>query len=67
MIAHNGEINTLRGNVNGCGTPCTMSSGLLGEDLDKLWPLIVEGQSDSACLDNALELLVAGGYFWRTR
>jgi glutamate synthase (NADPH/NADH) large chain len=34
----------------------------LGEDLEKLWPLIVTGQSDSACFDNALELLVAGGY-----
>ncbi len=34
----------------------------LAEDLDKLWPLIVEGQSDSACFDNALELLVMGGY-----
>jgi len=39
-----------------------MSSKLLGDDLDKLWPLIVEGQSDTACFDNALELLVAGGY-----
>ncbi|HIF10724.1 MAG TPA: glutamate synthase subunit alpha, partial [Sneathiellales bacterium] len=40
----------------------TMRSELLGDDLDKLWPLIPEGQSDSACFDNALELLVAGGY-----
>ena len=32
------------------------------DDLEKLWPLIVEGQSDSACFDNCLELLVAGGY-----
>jgi glutamate synthase (NADPH/NADH) large chain len=39
-----------------------MSSKFLGEDLEKLWPLIVNGQSDSACFDNALELLVAGGY-----
>jgi glutamate synthase (NADPH/NADH) large chain len=63
MIAHNGEINTLRGNVNWMAARhATMSSGLLGDDLEKLWPLIVEGQSDSACLDNALELLVAGGY-----
>ncbi len=63
MIAHNGEINTLRGNVNGMAARrATMSSQLLGADLDKLWPLIVEGQSDSACFDNALELLVAGGY-----
>ena len=63
MIAHNGEINTLRGNVNWMAARhATMSSKILGEDLEKLWPLIVEGQSDSACLDNALELLVAGGY-----
>jgi glutamate synthase (NADPH/NADH) large chain len=63
MIAHNGEINTLRGNVNWMAARhATMSSALLGEDLEKLWPLIVEDQSDSACLDNALELLVAGGY-----
>ena len=63
MIAHNGEINTLRGNVNWMAARhAAMSSKLLGEDLDKLWPLIVEGQSDSACFDNALELLVMGGY-----
>ena len=63
MIAHNGEINTLRGNMNWMtARQAAMSSDLLGEDLEKLWPLIVEGQSDSACLDNALELLVAGGY-----
>ncbi len=63
MIAHNGEINTLRGNVNWMSARhAAMSSRLLGEDLEKLWPLIVEGQSDSACFDNALELLVAGGY-----
>ena len=63
MIAHNGEINTVRGNVNWMAARhAAMSSNLLGEDLDKLWPLIVGGQSDSACFDNALELLVAGGY-----
>ena len=63
MIAHNGEINTLRGNVNWMtARHAAMSSKLLGEDLEKLWPLIAEGQSDSACFDNALELLVAGGY-----
>src|SRR5690606_21937143 len=39
-----------------------MESALLGADLDKMWPLIPHGQSDTACLDNALELLVAGGY-----
>ncbi|MCX7111803.1 MAG: glutamate synthase large subunit [Proteobacteria bacterium] len=63
MIAHNGEINTVRGNVNWMAARrYSMSSELLGEDLDKLWPLIADGQSDSACFDNALELLVAGGY-----
>ncbi|MGC2167359.1 MAG: glutamate synthase central domain-containing protein, partial [Gallionella sp.] len=63
MIAHNGEINTVRGNVNWMtARHATMSSKLLGDDLEKLWPLIVKGQSDSACFDNALELLVAGGY-----
>ncbi len=63
MIAHNGEINTVRGNVNWMAARhAAMSSKFLGEDLEKLWPLIVEGQSDSACFDNALELLVAGGY-----
>jgi glutamate synthase (NADPH/NADH) large chain len=63
MIAHNGEINTLRGNINWMAARRhSMSSKLLGDDLKKLWPLIAEGQSDSACFDNALELLVAGGY-----
>ncbi len=63
MIAHNGEINTMRGNVNWMTARHeAMSSPILGEDLEKIWPLIVEGQSDSACFDNALELLVAGGY-----
>ena len=63
MIAHNGEINTVRGNVNWMAARRhSMSSNLLGDDLAKLWPLITEGQSDSACFDNALELLVAGGY-----
>jgi len=63
MIAHNGEINTLRGNINWMtARRHALSSKLLGEDLQKLWPLIAEGQSDSACFDNALELLVAGGY-----
>jgi glutamate synthase (NADPH/NADH) large chain len=63
MIAHNGEINTVRGNMNWMAArKFSMSSEILGEDLDKIWPLIPEGQSDSACFDNALELLVAGGY-----
>ncbi|CAL1241248.1 glutamate synthase large subunit [Candidatus Methylocalor cossyra] len=63
MIAHNGEINTLRGNINWMAARRhSMSSELLGEDIHKIWPLIAEGQSDSACFDNALELLVMGGY-----
>ena len=63
FIAHNGEINTVRGNVNWMNARRrTMESELLGPDLDKLWPIIPHGQSDTACLDNALELLLAGGY-----
>jgi glutamate synthase (NADPH/NADH) large chain len=63
MIAHNGEINTLRGNLNWMNARRhSMKSELFGDDLDKVWPLIPEGQSDSACFDNALELLVLGGY-----
>ncbi len=63
FIAHNGEINTVRGNVNWMNARRrTMESELLGADLDKMWPLIPHGQSDTACLDNALELLLAGGF-----
>jgi glutamate synthase (NADPH/NADH) large chain len=63
MIAHNGEINTVRGNVNWMAARKSgMASDILGDDLDKIWPLIPEGQSDTACFDNALELLVMGGY-----
>jgi glutamate synthase (NADPH/NADH) large chain len=63
FIAHNGEINTVRGNVNWMNARRrTLESPLLGADLDKMWPLIPHGQSDTACLDNALELLIAGGY-----
>ncbi|NJN48058.1 MAG: glutamate synthase subunit alpha, partial [Candidatus Competibacteraceae bacterium] len=62
-LCHNGEINTLRGNINWMlARRHTMSSELLGDDLAKLWPLIGDGSSDSATFDNALELLVAGGY-----
>ena len=63
MIAHNGEINTNRGNVNWMAArQSSMESEILGDDLQKIWPVIPEGQSDTACLDNALELMVAGGY-----
>ena len=63
MTAHNGEINTLRGNVNWMrARQGAISSPILGRDLDKIWPLIYDGQSDSASFDNALELLVISGY-----
>ncbi|HVC11794.1 MAG TPA: glutamate synthase central domain-containing protein, partial [Burkholderiales bacterium] len=63
MIAHNGEINTLRGNVNWIrARQGAISSPILGADLSKIWPLIYPGQSDSASFDNALELLVMAGY-----
>ncbi|MEP3051931.1 MAG: glutamate synthase large subunit [Erythrobacter sp.] len=63
FMAHNGEINTVRGNVNWMNARRrTMESDLLGPDLDKLWPIIPHGQSDTACLDNALELLLLGGF-----
>jgi glutamate synthase (NADPH/NADH) large chain len=62
FIAHNGEINTVRGNVNWMNARRrSLESDLLGPDLNKMWPLIPHGQSDTACLDNALELLLAGG------
>ncbi|MEB3195975.1 MAG: glutamate synthase-related protein [Candidatus Sericytochromatia bacterium] len=63
LVAHNGEINTLRGNLNRLrARQGAIASPVLGEDLDKLWPLIYPGQSDSASFDNALELLVMAGY-----
>jgi glutamate synthase (NADPH/NADH) large chain len=63
MVAHNGEINTLRGNLNWMAArQASVSSPLFGPDIDKLWPISYEGQSDTACFDNALEFLVQGGY-----
>ncbi len=63
MIAHNGEINTVKGNFNWMrAREGVMKSAVLGDDLTKLFPLIYEGQSDTACFDNALELLVMAGY-----
>src|SRR5213082_1251569 len=62
FICHNGEINTVRGNTNWMAARRqAMSSNLLGADLGKMVPLIGPGQSDTACIDNALELLVVGG------
>jgi glutamate synthase (NADPH/NADH) large chain len=63
MVAHNGEINTLRGNVNWMAArQASVDSELFGNDISKLWPISYEGQSDTACFDNALEFLTQGGY-----
>src|SRR5947207_5992421 len=62
FLCHNSEINTVRGNVNWMAARRqAMTSELLGPDLAKMVPLIGPGQSDTACIDNALELLVIGG------
>jgi glutamate synthase (NADPH/NADH) large chain len=63
MIAHNGEINTLRGNLNWMAArQASARSPRYGNDIHRLWPISYEGQSDTACFDNALEFLVQGGY-----
>ena len=63
LVAHNGEINTVKGNFNWFrAREEMMDSVVLGGDLRKLYPLMYEGQSDTACFDNALELLVMSGY-----
>ncbi len=62
MIAHNGEINTLRGNVNWMSArESQLASELFGDDLRKVLPVVRPGGSDSATLDNVLELLVLAG------
>ncbi|MBV9003227.1 MAG: glutamate synthase subunit alpha, partial [Solirubrobacterales bacterium] len=62
MIAHNGEVNTLRGNINWMrARESQLSSELFGEDLEKVIPVVREGGSDSAVFDNVLELLVLSG------
>ncbi len=61
-ICHNGEINTLRGNVNWMqARTSTLASKLFGDDIKKLEPIIASGGSDSANLDNAVELLTLSG------
>jgi glutamate synthase (NADPH/NADH) large chain/glutamate synthase (ferredoxin) len=61
-ICHNGEINTLKGNVNWMrARQGRLHSELFGDDLAKLYPIVYEQQSDSACLDNAVEFLTMGG------
>jgi glutamate synthase (NADPH/NADH) large chain len=63
LVAHNGEINTVKGNVNWMrAREGAMKSAVLGDDLHKLFPLINEDQSDTACFDDALELLLMAGY-----
>jgi glutamate synthase domain-containing protein 2/glutamate synthase domain-containing protein 1/glutamate synthase domain-containing protein 3 len=61
-LAHNGEINTLRGNQNHMRSrEASLACDRLGRHIKKVLPIIDERGSDSACLDNALELLVSGG------
>ena len=61
-IAHNGEINALKGNLNALAArEPSLSSPLFGDELKKLLPVVHQGQSDSASLDNMFELLVAAG------
>ena len=63
MVAHNGEINTVKGNFNWMrAREGVMKSPVLGDDLKKLYPISFEHQSDTATFDNALELLVMSGY-----
>ncbi len=64
MIAHNGEINTLRGNLNWMRAREALFEGGVFDpgDVAKLLPVIREGLSDTACLDNAVELLIKAGY-----
>jgi glutamate synthase domain-containing protein 1 len=62
FLAHNGEINTLRGNINWMSArEGLLKNELFGKDIQKLKPVIVPGGSDSAMLDNAFELLVLSG------
>ncbi len=62
MIAHNGEINTLRGNANRLRAyESSMACPALGKDLSDLYPILQPGGSDSACFDNCMELLVRAG------
>lgn len=63
MVAHNGEINTVKGNFNWMrAREGVMKSPVLDGDLRKLYPISLRGQSDTATFDNALELLTMAGY-----
>ncbi len=62
VICHNGEINTVKGNVNWMrARESELSSELFGEDLAKILPVVTQGNSDSATFDNVLELLMLAG------
>jgi glutamate synthase (NADPH/NADH) large chain/glutamate synthase (ferredoxin) len=62
VICHNGEINTVRGNVNWMrARESKLRSELFGDDLSKILPVVSAGNSDSATFDNVLELLLLGG------
>jgi glutamate synthase domain-containing protein 2/glutamate synthase domain-containing protein 1/glutamate synthase domain-containing protein 3 len=61
-IAHNGEINTLRGNVNWMkARESLLASPLFGDEIKKLFPIVTQGGSDSAAFDSAVELLFQSG------
>ena len=62
FVAHNGEINTLKGNVNLMhAREGVMSSSVFSDDLHKLYPIIEPGMSDSGCFDNVVEFLCHAG------
>jgi glutamate synthase (NADPH/NADH) large chain len=61
-LCHNGEINTLKGNLNWMrAREKSLASPIFGDDLNRVKPILRSNQSDSACLDNMLEFLVMGG------
>ena len=61
-MCHNGEINTLRGNISRMrAREELMKSDVFGEDIKKLFPIILEGKSDSASMDMVIELLLMTG------
>ena len=62
VISHNGEINTVRGNTNWMrARESSLASDLFGENLERILPVVTEGNSDSATFDNVLELLMLAG------
>jgi len=62
MICHNGEINTVKGNVNWMNArESVLRSNLFGEDLEKTFPVVRPGLSDTGSLDNAVEMLTLAG------